>query len=164
MKISRFISFLFFWVSFSVFASTDNEWPEGSAMAVGLSHGASLESTIKSLKKTHVELLHLLTTKFTYEGVEHDDGDRLIKAVEAQQKSWESYRVNECELIGVLGGGASPWQSTRAIECEQNLATQRLRRLRAAVKCIKRIAPEERYSGQQQCLYQLAPLAVPLKK
>jgi hypothetical protein len=164
MKFSRFIAFSIFCFSFAAYASSDSEWPEGSAMAEGFRHGASLESKIKSLKKSHVELLHLLTTKYTYQGVEHDDGDGLIKTVEAQQKAWNSYIKSECELIGVLGGGASAWQGTRSIECEQNLATQRLSRLRAAVRCIKRIAPEKRYSGQQQCLYQLAPLAVPLKK
>jgi uncharacterized protein YecT (DUF1311 family) len=92
------------------------------------------------------------------------DDQRLVEAVQAQHKSWHEFKNHECDLIGALSGGMSTWQSARAVECEMNLTSQRLKRMQHAIRCVKRIAPEDRQFNQQACLYQLAPLAVPLEK
>jgi uncharacterized protein YecT (DUF1311 family) len=123
-------------------------WPEGSAMHTGLLRRQIEDKLQKQLQQRHEEL----------------DDQRLVEAVQAQHKSWHEFKNHECDLIGALSGGMSTWQSARAVECEMNLTSQRLKRMQHAIRCVKRIAPEDRQFNQQACLYQLAPLAVPLEK
>jgi uncharacterized protein YecT (DUF1311 family) len=139
-------------------------WPEGSAMHTGLLRRQIEDKLRKQLQQRHEELVALISTKHVNNGTEHLDDQRLVEAVQAQHKSWHQFKDNECELIGALSGGMSTWQSARAVECEMNLTSQRLKRMQHAIRCVKRIAPEDRQFNQQACLYQLAPLAVPLEK
>jgi uncharacterized protein YecT (DUF1311 family) len=138
-------------------------WPEGSAMHTGLLRRAAEEALRTELQQRHNELMALVSTRTTEKGVEYLDDQRLVEAVAKQQESWEQFKAAECELIGSLSTAASTWQSAKAVECEVNLASQRLNRLREAINCVKRIAPEKRRFEQQSCLYQLAPLAVPVE-
>lgn len=139
-------------------------WPEGSAMHTGLLRRQIEDKLQKQLQQRHEELVALISTKHVNNGTEYLDDRRLVEAVQAQHKSWHEFKNHECELIGALSGGMSTWQSARAVECEMNLTSQRLKRTQHAIRCVKRIAPEERRFNQQSCLYQLAPLAVPLEK
>ena len=139
-------------------------WPEGSAMHTGLLRRQSEDKLRKQLQQRHEELVALLSTTHVQNGTEYLDDQRLVEAVQAQHKSWQQFKSSECEFIGALSGGMSTWQSARAVECEMNLTSQRLKRTRHAIRCIKKIAPEDRRFNQQACLYQLAPLAVPLEK
>lgn len=139
-------------------------WPEGSAMHTGLLRRQAEDKLRKQLQQRHDELVALISTKQVVNGAEYLEDQRLVEAVQAQQKAWQQFKDSECELIGSLSSGASTWQSARAVECEMNLTSQRLKRMQYAVRCIQRIAPEERRFNQQTCLYQLAPLAVPLGK
>jgi uncharacterized protein YecT (DUF1311 family) len=139
-------------------------WPEGSAMHTGLLRREAEEKLRKQLQQSHRELVDLISTKKIVNGVEYLEDQRLVEAVQAQQKSWDQYKTSECELIGSLSTGFSPWQSAKAVECEANLTSQRLKRMQHAIRCVKKIAPENRRDSQQSCLHQLAPLAVPLAK
>lgn len=124
----------------------------------------SEEELRKQLEDSHKDLVELISTKEIMNGVEYLEDQRLVEAVQAQQKSWKQFKHSECELIGSLSVAASTWQSARVVECEVNLTSQRLKRTRDAVRCVKKIAPQDRRYDQQSCLYQLAPLAVPLEK
>jgi uncharacterized protein YecT (DUF1311 family) len=139
-------------------------WPEGSAMHTGLLRRKSEDKLRKQLQQRHEELVALISTKHVQNGTEYLDDQRLVETVQAQHKAWHQFKDSECELIGALSGGASTWQSARAVECEMNLTTQRLKRTQHAIRCVKKIPPEDRQFNQQTCLYQLAPLAVPLEK
>jgi uncharacterized protein YecT (DUF1311 family) len=137
-------------------------WPEGSAMHTGLLRRAAEERLRTDLQQAHKKLVALISTKASRNGVEYFDDQRLVEAIERQQKSWEQFKDAECELIGSLSTAASTWQSAKSVECEVNLTSQRLKRMRHAVGCVRKIAPEQRKVEQLTCLYQLAPLAVPL--
>lgn len=152
-------------IIFAVNCYAEEEWPEGSAMAVGNAQVAKEEILNKRLAQNFKELINLISTKHVeLNGDENLEDPRLVESMKAQQKAWEDYKVKECELIGALNNGASVWQSTKAVTCEVNLSNQRLKRVINANRCIKKITPEDRKSNQQSCLYQLAPLAVPNKK
>ena len=139
-------------------------WPEGSAMHTGLLRRQAEDSLRKELQQRHDELVALISSKHVVNGTEYLEDQRLVEAVQAQQKAWQQFKESECELIGSLSTGASTWQSARAVECEMNLTSQRLKRMQHALRCIKKFAPAERRFDQQSCLFQLAPLAVPLEK
>jgi uncharacterized protein YecT (DUF1311 family) len=139
-------------------------WPEGSSMRTGLLRRAEEEKLGRQLQESYNELVELISTKEIVKGVEHLEDYRLVEAVKAQQKSWNQYKTIECELIGSLSTGFSPFQSAKAVECEGNLTSQRLKRMQHAIRCVKRIPPTDRRFNQQGCLFQLAPMAVPLEK
>lgn len=139
-------------------------WPEGSAMHTGLLRRQAEDALRKQLQQRHEELVTLISTKHVVNGVEYLDDQRLVEAIQAQHKAWNQFKDSECALIGSLSTGASTWQSARAVECEMNLTSQRLKRTQHAIRCVMKIPAEERRFNQQTCLYQLAPLAVPLEK
>lgn len=139
-------------------------WPVGSAMHTGLLRRQAEDMLRTQLQQRQEELVALISTKRVENGTEYLENQRLVDAVQAQHKAWHQFKGSECELIGALSGGMSTWQSARAVECEINLTSQRLKRTRHAIQCVKRIAPEIRQFDMQTCLYQLAPLAVPLEK
>ena len=139
-------------------------WPEGSAMHIGLLRRQSEDKLLKQLQQKHEELVALISTKHVENGTEYLDDQRLVEAVQAQHQAWRQFKESECDLIGALSQAASTWQSARVVECEMNLTSQRLKRTQHAIRCVKKIAPEDRRFNQQTCLYQLAPLAVPLER
>jgi len=141
-----------------------NCWPDASAMHVGLILRKKELIMTNKLQMKHKELIALISIKKEINGKEYLAEQRLVEAVKAQQTAWEDYKDKECELIGVLSGGTSTWQSTRSVTCELNLTAQRYKRLRDAVNCVKRIPLKNRQYDMQKCLYQIAPLAVPLEK
>ena len=118
-------------------------WPEGSAMRTGLLRRAAETALRSELQQSYQELVDLVSTKTVENGVEYLDDQRLVDAIQAQQKAWEQFK------------GA---------ECETNLTSQRLKPMRDAITCVKKVAPEARTFERQSCLYQLAPLAVPLER
>jgi len=133
-------------------ASDDDEWPDGSAMAVGNRYVKTSDYFEGLLRKRQAELVRLMSAQ-------PDTDTRLIEAVKTQQESWLKYRDGECELIGSLSGAGGSWPSTFSAECRANLTDQRFRRFNWAIKCWKAVAPSERPSARSRCLYQLAPLA-----
>lgn len=139
-------------------------WPEGSAMHTSGMHRRSELSLSKQLDKQHEKLISLISTTTTIRNNVYLADERLVEAVKDQQKLWESFLRSECELIGALSGGADQWKTAKAIECEENLTRQRLKRMRHAVRCVERIPSEERLHAQKECIFQLAPMAVPLER
>ncbi len=130
-------------------------WPAGSAMDIGLSLVKQQQQTEKILANKHRELIKLVAS--SAEG-KFDTSARVQAALKTQQAAWLKYRSEECELVGSLTGGGGSWPSTHANECEVNHTDQRLRRVRSAIRCIKRIPFENRLEKQNACLQQLAPL------
>jgi uncharacterized protein YecT (DUF1311 family) len=134
-------------------------------MHTGLLKRQEEKALREQLQKRHKELVTLISTKYVENGVEYFPDERLVKAIQDQQNAWSQFKDSECELIGTLSAGIySPWQSTYAVQCEVNLTRQRLKRTKHAIRCVKKIPPENRWFAQNTCLYQLAPLAVPLEK
>jgi hypothetical protein len=107
------------------------------------------------------QLLQLVSTPAGGSPPPPDPG--VAAALKAQQLAWRHYVPAECEFSGALTGAFGSWPSTYAVRCEANLMENRVRRTRAAIDCIKAITPELRWSEQNRCLYQLTPLAVPLR-
>ena len=124
-------------------------------MHTGLLLVQQQKATEKLLASTHEELIKLVVSSSTQEN--SVDG-RLLSALRTQQAAWLKYRTEECELIGSLTGAGGTWPSTYANRCEVNHTDQRLRRVRAAIRCIERIPGEKRVFDQNACLQQLAPL------
>jgi len=137
----------------------DQEWPEGSAMHVGGLEAKRRDAAVATLAKLHRRLVTLISTATS--SVPPDD--RLIMAVQAQQVAWNSYVLDECELIGSLTGSGGSWPSTYSVRCHANLLELRIRRTNAAIRCVEKLPAATRQFEQNQCLYQLAPLAVPLR-
>lgn len=130
-------------------------WPEDSAMRVGLSLHQQQNSAEKKMAAKHTELLNLVSSSATNTIVIEE---RLINALKSQQGVWTRYRNEECELIGSLTGAGGAWPSTWAAKCEANHTDQRLRRIRSAISCIKKIPNDIRFAEQNRCLERLAPL------
>lgn len=142
-------------------AEDDKVWPEGSAMQVGGLEVARRDRALKALDRAEARLADLVVRAGKTEPLYFDE--RTAKALRAQQGAWRAYVEKECDLIGTLSGGASPWRSTRAVRCEANLAEQRVARTRAAARCMAKSAADQ-HGEPQACLYQLAPVAVPLRR
>jgi uncharacterized protein YecT (DUF1311 family) len=131
-------------------------------MAVGEIHVQRRDQAKTTLAKLEKKLLRLLTSA----GEESPQGQfdqRLVSALTAQQMAWKRYVPDECEVAGSLTGAGGTWPSTYAVACEANLMETRVRRTRAAIRCVEKIDPPSRWLDQNHCLYQLMPLAVPLK-
>lgn len=133
-------------------------WPEGSAMHTGLTYVIYLKKTSIQIKIKFEELIAILSDSPNYNGEKNQDY-RIISALTAQQKSWEKYRSDECELIGSITGAGGSWPSTYATICELNLAEARLQNLNIAIQCIQQIPLENRWIEQAECLQKLTPLA-----
>ncbi|WP_168184770.1 lysozyme inhibitor LprI family protein [Oleiagrimonas sp. MCCC 1A03011] len=121
-------------------------------MNTGLIYAQKERTLVAELQDTQRKLFKLVV-----------DG-RLVHALRVQEKAWSQYKVAECDVIGELSGGGGSWPSTKAVECEMNLTSQRLHRMRDAVRCVRRVSASGIWDEKAQCLYQLAPLAVPLEK
>ena len=130
-------------------------WPEGSAMQMGLLLNQKQEKADKQMAAKHAELVSLAAASSS-DSTPVDE--RLLKALKSQQAAWALYRYEECELIGSLTGAGGRWPSTWAAQCVVNHTELRMRRIRSAIACIQKIPGDERYSDQNRCLQQLAPL------
>jgi uncharacterized protein YecT (DUF1311 family) len=143
-------------------AAQDQEWPEGSAMHTGGLEVKRRDMAAATLAKLEAELLRQLSeADLSPDAIRPDE--RLIAALKTQQAAWTRYRDDECGLAGALTGAGGSWPSTYAVRCEANLTELRVRRTRSAIGCMKAIPPSKRALDQSRCLYQLLPLAVPLR-
>lgn len=142
------------------FAGSSAIAEEAKGSGVGANDVGEIEVTrrddaLRVLKRLDAQLLGLV--------VGGDDRFGLAATLHAQQKAWRTYMVSECELVGMLVDAGSPWQAVRAVRCEANLSEQRVLRARAAIRCVQRLPEDQRPLEQGTCLYQLAPMAVPLR-
>jgi len=140
-------------------AAQDDGWPEGSAMHTAGLHVKRRDAAAAVQAKLDARLLKLLS-EATFQGY---PDDRLITALKAQQAAWANYVPEECELIGAMTGAGGSWPTAYNLRCQANLAEQRVRRTRAAIRCVEASAPDKRMFEQSHCLAQLAPLALPLR-
>ena len=140
--------------SIQVAHAQTSEWPEGSANAIGEKWVHDRDIAATTLKRRDRELLSLVSKARP----DPSEG-RLLEAVKALQQAWPHYAKAECELIGSLDLGFSPYQSAKAVQCEANLTDQRARRVAAATRCVKRIASGSSPDALEACLAQLAPMA-----
>jgi uncharacterized protein YecT (DUF1311 family) len=131
-------------------------WPDGSAMRTAMLAADARQKVEARLAQAHKALIDLLWTT-TMDGKPWMES-RLPRTLESQQAAWLKYRTEECELVGTLTQAGGTWPTTHAIRCELNHTERRLRRVQAAIRCIQRIAPDERWLRQNACLQQLAPL------
>ena len=143
-------------------SAQERTWPEGSAMHTGQREVRRREAALAALSWLDRRLVALVAGT-EVPGMPGSSDGRLVAALKAQQAAWQGYIKDECEVIGALTGAGGSWPSTYAVRCEANLAELRVRRSRAAIRCVERIAPANRWYNQNACLYQLAPLAVPLR-
>lgn len=130
-------------------------WPDGSAMRTGLLLVQQQRVVDAALTRRHRELVKWVEASAI--GETRTDG-RLLNALRTQQAAWRKYRTEECELVGSLTGAGGSWPSTYANRCELNHTEQRLRRVRSALRCVRKISPDMRLVEQNNCLQQLAPL------
>lgn len=131
-----------------------SEWPEGSANAIGEKWTRDRDVAAATLKRRDRELLSLVT-----KARPDPRASRQPEAVKALQHAWPTYIKAECELIGSLNMGFSPYQSAKVMQCEANLTDQRARRVAASIRCIKRIPSDRPADALEACLAQLAPMA-----
>lgn len=133
---------------------------EAKGSGVGANDVGEIEATRRD---NALRMLTRLDAKLLGVVVGGDDRFGLSASLRAQQKAWSTYMISECELVGMLVDAGSPWQAVRAVRCEANLSEQRVVRVRAAIRCVQRLPEDQRRLEQGTCLYQLAPLAVPLR-
>jgi hypothetical protein len=131
----------------------EQQWPGGSAMAVGKQYRENRDYFSKLLVKKHAQLMARVENK-AYKF----DHTRLVAAIEAQHAAYLKYVERECELVGALTGAGGSWPSTYAVKCEAVLIERRFRRVSDAVACIDRLPADKQEFGQENCLYQLAQL------
>lgn len=143
-------------------AMADDQWPEGSAMNVGGKEAARRDAAEAMLSKLEERLLEILSTPDASSPPLPPD-TALVASLRNQQAAWRQYVPKECRVVGDLTGAGGSWPSTYAVRCEANLMELRVRRTRAALRCIGAIPEASRRLNQSRCLYQLAPLAVPLR-
>ena len=133
-------------------AQDQEEWPAGSAMAVGREHVANRDRFAALLETRHAALLASLAAG------DDGGGTRLIEALRAQHRAWLEYRVAECEVAGALTGAGGSWPSTYAVACEARLTERRYRRVDAAAICVRGLAPASRQRDAGACLRRMLPL------
>ena len=131
-------------------------WPEGSAMRTGLEMLAQKRTAEANLRTRHAELVEFVASS-SAEGFKVDE--RMVAALRAQQEAWLKYVAEECELVGALRGAGGSWGSTYATRCELNQTQQRLRRVQAALRCVRNLPAADRVMEQGKCLQPLVPLA-----
>jgi uncharacterized protein YecT (DUF1311 family) len=143
-------------VSFAEVICTDKAecWPEGSAMHTGLVLAKQQRELEASLRRAHAQLLKIVASPRGDIKVD----TRLLGSLKTQQAAWLKYRTEECELLGSLTGAGGSWPSTHATRCEVGHTAQRLKRVRAAMRCIGKLPSEMQAIEQNNCLQQLAPL------
>lgn len=139
-------------------------WPDGSSMQTGLQTRNYEKTQQIVLQRKYDDLIELVSSahEIYYANGQKNDlhtDDRLVAALKRQQKGWENYKSDECELIGSLTGSGGTWPSTYAARCEANLTDTRILRITSAIKCIQKISDDKRLWNQNGCLQQLAPLA-----
>jgi uncharacterized protein YecT (DUF1311 family) len=143
-------------------AAQDDGWPEGSAMHTGGLEVKRRDAAAAILAKTDRRLLEIVSAADPAPNPIEPD-ERLLAALKGQQTAWTRYRAEECELAGALTGSGGSWPSTYAVRCEANLTELRVRRTRSAIRCLERMPSSKRRLDGSECLYQLMPLAVPLR-
>ncbi len=125
-----------------------NEWPSGSAMAVGIEARENTNKTLEQIDKKYKELVeHVMKNS--------PNDTRLVKAIKNQHESWLKYYPTECELVGAASGAGGSWPSTWATVCEQDLTGAKLISISSAIECINNIPEGKRKYNQVQCLHQL---------
>lgn len=129
-------------------------WPDGSAMYNGLVAVEELQEITNVMNIKHEELLTLISDSSSYSTTR-----RIVSALRQQQASWETYRGDECSLVGALTGAGGTWPSTYANRCEVELANDRLQRIESALGCIQDIPEEDRMFEHVDCIMDLTPLA-----
>lgn len=129
-------------------------WPEGSAMRTRMEEAAQADAQQKLLEAENRALIDLVASA---RGKGLEPQRRLLTALEEQQAAWHDFMVKSCELTGVLSGAAPSWQSAWAAKCETSQRERRLRQLREAIECIRRLPEDRRLFEQEQCLQRLAP-------
>jgi len=134
-------------------------WPEGSAMHTGLLANQKAEKLDAELQQAHKELVALFSKKVVVDGNEYLAEERLVRAIESQQELWQRFKDAECELVGALSTGASPWQSTVATQCGEELARQRLDAVREAVSCVRNTPADEVLWEREKCMRSVLPIS-----
>jgi len=129
------------------------DWPDGSAMSVGIHFTETKYYFLKLLAQKQAVLLDIIGNK-SYKF----DHTRVSEAVTNQHEAYIAYVRQECELVGALSESGGAWPSTYAVKCEATMIERRYKRVSAAINCIEKLPAEEREFGQVKCLYQLAQL------
>jgi len=78
--------------------------------------------------------------------------DRIFTAFKSVQAAWEKYYPEACELSGALTMGASPWQSTYAVQCEAVQLQDRFEKLNRALICFEKFSEDTRAYEGAECL------------
>ena len=120
---------------------------------------ARLERSDRELGAQHALLIAKVAANTSEYQAKHFKDERLIAALEAQQKSWLEYRRHECELVGTLSGAGGNWPSVYNLECQLDLADQRLGRVREVARCLDKLPAGKGFFEQHTCLERLTPLA-----
>ena len=139
------------------------EWPEDSAMSVGLRANAERDRYMKQIPSLIDRIGLLLKEQVPWyrDNSENGYGD-LKRDLLAHQKAWSDYVNAECEFLYKFEGGPNfnTWASTKAARCHAGQYYKRLQQLRRAEKCLRtrnRGAADYYFAD---CLYQLAPISL----
>lgn len=160
---SKLLLSLCTFLALSVLAESEQQWPEGSAMQVGLSAVAEREMYERGMANALERIGVLLSEDCDWCQTERDDYTNLLANLKKQQAAWQVYANAECEFLYKLEGPHwNTWNSTRMSQCKAGQAYMRLRQLRRVENCL---ATDNERSGDeyyqfQTCLYQLAPLSL----
>jgi hypothetical protein len=127
------------------------EWPAGSAMAVGISALEEKAKAVAALERATSELAAAV-------GDSVGQDPRLLTAVRSMQATWLAYVTLECEMVGVSTMAASTWQSTYSVQCQVTLIEWRARQVAEAAACVNK-SKESGMAGFPMCVRPLAPLA-----
>jgi hypothetical protein len=117
----------------------------------------------KKLKREHSQLLSQIDSRRGIGSDKYSFDANFVGIFKSQQTGWDKYIQEECQVIGALSGGDYQWQQVRAATCVKNLIESRLKRIRHAMRCLKKPQAPNTFPEAEPCLYQLAPLAIPLR-
>jgi uncharacterized protein YecT (DUF1311 family) len=140
------------------------QWPPGSAGEAGETDRPIDQAVENELNSKFEALKSLLLTKHISKLYGIDESfatdEELFRAIQDQEKAWRTYIDAECELIGNLGLGGSPWRSVGAVECETDLMRSRIKTVDAVMDCINHISGDGWFYQAVQCTKSLSVLVI----
>lgn len=139
------------------YENCDEVQPIGSAANSGCEAQQERKKYRKLQAEAYERLIQALSKKPVDPDALHMD-ERVFSSFKSIQAAWEKYYPEACELSGALTMGASPWQSTYAVQCEAAQLKDRFEKLNRALICFEKFPENTRADAGAECL---SPFALP---
>ena len=123
---------------FASFGAMAAEWPadpNANPCGAGSARGQA-ECAKRKLERNTNDMLAVFDKLMASLPPDHDEYQARSRLAQSQA-DWMRYRDATCAFEGGLSGGATIWQSARAVHCDASATEERAAKLRAYLACAK---------------------------